>query len=579
MSGRETDEAVDAGSASERLLVARRAFAARAWRDAHAAFTAADADAELSIDDLEQMAVAAGLGGDEQAMLQGLERAHQRCLQAELPLRAARAAFWAGYRLMPLGEMARAQAWFARAQRLVDGSEQDCVERGYMLVPVMMRQLMEGNAAEAQANATRAIEIAERFGDADLSALSRVVRGRALLKQAQVERGLAELDDAMLAATSHELSPVVTGLVYCFVIGACAQVYALDRARQWTAALSHWCEPQPQLAGFAGTCMVHRAELMELGGSWSDALDEAKRAEARLSSRTDPRAAADAIYQQAEIQRLRGELTEAEASYGMASRLGRDPLPGLALLRLAQGSTDVAASAMRRAMATVREPLARARLLPAHVEIMLAADDLEQARGGRDELQRIADSYGTEVLRALCVQAHAAVLLAEDNAEDAVEPLREALSVWQRVGAPYLVARLHAQLGQACCRLGDAEGAQLEWSAARDGFTELGAAPDLVRLDVLQREPPRESARAPAPAATAPPSSGAPSDTHGLSARELEVLRLLATGKTNRVIARELCVSDKTIDRHVSNLFGKLGVSSRAAATAFAYEHGLVQTR
>jgi DNA-binding CsgD family transcriptional regulator len=575
MRGRVRDETVEAGSASERVLAARRAFAESAWRDAHAGFAAAEAEAELSIDDLEQMAVAAGLGGDEQAMLQVLERAHQRCIQAEQPLRAARAAFWAGYRLMPLGEMARAQAWFARAQRLVERSEQDCVERGYMLIPAMMRQLMEDDAAGAEANASRAIEIAERFGDADLSALARVVRGRALLKQARGERGLAELDDAMLAATSHELSPVVTGLVYCFVISACAQVYALDRARQWTAALSQWCEPQPQLAGFAGTCMVHRAELMELGGSWSDALDEARRAEARLASKTDARASADAIYQQAEIQRLRGELTEAEASYATASRLGRDPLPGLALLRLSQGRTDVAASAMRRAMATVREPLARARLLPAHVEIMIATDDLEQARAGRDELRATAASYGTDVLCALGAQAHGAVLLAEGTAQDAVEPLRDALTVWQRVGAPYLVARLHAQLGQACCQLGDAEGAQLEWSAARDGFTELGAAPDLTQLDALQRQPPRESARAPA-SRSAP---SAPSDTYGLSARELEVLRLLATGKTNRVIARELCVSDKTIDRHVSNLFGKLGVSSRAAATAFAYEHGLVEKR
>ena len=309
---------------------------------------------------------------------------------------------------------------------------------------------------------------------------------------------------------------MVTGLIYCHVIGACSQVYALDRAREWTAALGRWCDPQPQLGGFAGICMVHRAELMELGGAWSDSIAEARRAEERCRSVAIPKAAADAFYQQAEIHRLRGEFARAEDAYTAASGAGREPLPGLALLRAAQGRPDAAVSAMRRIMATTRQGLPRARYLPAYVEIMLAEGDLEQARIARDELRAIATAFGTDVLRALAAQADAAVLLAEGCADAAVEPLRNAVLVWQRIGAPYLIARLHVQLGRAFRELGDQEGAQLEWAAARDAFAALGAEPDLKLLTALQQQPAHASNR-PAPA---------PADQHGLSTRELEVLRL-----------------------------------------------------
>jgi DNA-binding CsgD family transcriptional regulator len=254
--------------------------------------------------------------------------------------------------------------------------------------------------------------------------------------------------------------------------------------------------------------------------------------------------------------------------YTAASRAGREPLPGLALLRVAQGKIDAAASAMRRILTTTREPLQRARYLPAHVEIMLAAGDVDQARAARDELQATAACFDTDVLRAMALQAHATLLLAEAGAEAAVEPLRAAMLTWQRIDAPYLVARLHVLLGRAFRDLGDEDGAQLEWSAARDAFAVLGAEPDVKLVAELQKEAPRVASERPAGSARAA--------SHGLSTRELEVLRLLATGKTNRVIARELHLSEKTVDRHVSNIFGKIDVSSRAAATAFAYEHGLV---
>jgi ATP/maltotriose-dependent transcriptional regulator MalT len=309
---------------------------------------------------------------------------------------------------------------------------------------------------------------------------------------------------------------------------------------------------------------VHRAELMELGGDWADALEEACLAEARLDAKVDPKATADALYQQAEIQRLRGELAQAEENYARASRQGRDPLPGLALLRMAQGRSDTAASSMRRIIASTTDALQRARYLPAHVEIMLAVGAMDEAQAAADELGTIAAAFDTEVLRAMATQARAAVLLAQGRAHAAIEPLRDALLVWRKLGAPCLVARLHVLLGLACQQLGDSEAADMEWQAARATFVQLGAAPDLAALDAHQA-PVRPTSK---PAST--------SEAHNLSARELQVLRVVASGKTNRTIAAELFLSEKTVDRHVSNIFVKLNVSSRAAATAYAYENGLV---
>ncbi|HEX2676453.1 MAG TPA: response regulator transcription factor, partial [Polyangiales bacterium] len=412
----------------------------------------------------------------------------------------------------------------------------------------------------------------ERFGDADLRALTRVLEGRVLAKQGEVERGLSLFDDALLAAVSRELSPVVSGLIYCHVISACTQVYAFERAREWTASLTAWCDAQPQLVSFAGACMVHRAELMELGGAWEDAIDEARRAQAGLNPAHDPKAAADALYQEAEIFRLRGELETAEAVYARAAAKGREPLPGMALLRMAQGRSDAALQAMRRIMATTSEPWQRARYLPAYVEIMLGGGCLDEARAGSAELTELAERFGGDVLRAIAAQAQAAVQLVAGAAESTIAPLREALLVWQRVGAPYLAARVHVLLGRACRALGDEDSAQLEHAAARATFTELGATLDLAALGAPKSEPPPSAAGQ----AARPASSAAPVAMHNLSPRELEVLRLVAAGKTNRAIAGQLFLSEKTVDRHVSNIFAKLGVPSRAAATAFAYENRLV---
>lgn len=367
----------------------------------------------------------------------------------------------------------------------------------------------------------------------------------------------------MVAATSGELSPIVTGLIYCDAIAACQQTLALDRAREWTRALSGWCEAQPQLVPFAATCLIHRSEIMQLGGAWTEAFEEARRASTRLS-RARGGDAGHAAYQEGEIHRLRGDLAEAEQAYARASERGRDPHPGLALLRVAQGRVDVAAAASRRVLAETSDPLKRTRVLPAHVEIMLAASDFDEARRASDELSTLAGRFGIELLSAMAQHAKGALALAEGDARGAIDPLRQARDAWQRVGAPYLSARIRLLMARAFQGLGDTDGVALEVGAAKKVFVQLGAAPDVAAIEAMGAAP---RARADA---------GPASHVHGLSAREQEVLRLVAAGKTNKAIANELFLSERTVDRHVSNIFVKLDVSTRAAATAWAYKHRLV---
>lgn len=529
----------------------------RAWAEAFEAFARADARGPLDRDDLERLAWSAALTGNDEAFLGALERLHQACVSAGECVRAARAAFWLGFHLSSLGERSRAAGWLARANRLLEGQEDPCAERGYLLLPTAHRHLAEGDDASAEAAADEAARIGELCRDGDLVALARNLEARALLRQGRIQRGLALLDEVMIAATSHELSPVVTGIVYCNGIVACNQACALDRAREWTLALSRWCDDQPELVTFTGHCIVHRVELMQLGGAWREALEEVRQVSERHGGRADPDAFGDAWYQRGELHRLRGEFDEAEAAYRLASESGREPQPGLALLRLAQGQTDSAVGALRRVLSTTDVKWQRARLLPAFVEVMLAAGELNEAGSACRELDEIAHYFGTEILGAMAAHARGALFLAKGENREAIEPLRLAFTVWHKAGAPYIAARIRVLLSRAFAVVGDHEGAELEQSAARRVFEELGATADLSRLNA-----------AASPAARA--------DVHGLSPREMEVLRLLASGKTNKSIARALFVSERTVDRHVGNIFTKIGVASRAAATAFAYEHHLV---
>ena len=531
-----------------------RALRERNWERAHEAFAKADELAPLPVDALERMADVAYLVGHDNQHEALLERAHAAHRERGDDVAAARCAFWIALMQLFRGEAGHAAGWLARAQRLL--GDRDCAEQGYLLLPAAERQLKQDRADAAIVAASRATAIGERFGDRDLVAIARHLHGRALLHEERIEEGLTLLDEVMVAVTTGELSPIVTGLLYCSVIDACQRAWALDRAGEWTSALNQWCDAQPGLVAFTSACLVRRSEILQMRGAWPEALREAQRACERVAHLAERRPPAAALYQQAEVHRLRGHFDEAEEIYGKASAGGWDPQPGLALLRVAQGDTDRAVQAITRALAAAGDPAERSRLLPAHVEIMLAAGDVKRARTSVKELEDMAARFGASALRAMAAQLRGHVQLAEGDATAAVGSLRQAWQAWEELGACWLAARARALTGQACRALGDDDGAVLELRAARETFERLGARPELERLDALS-------------------GTAAAGAAHPLSAREVEVIRLVAAGKTNRAIATELAISDRTVARHLSNIFTKLGLSTRAAAAAWAWQHDL----
>jgi ATP/maltotriose-dependent transcriptional regulator MalT len=538
------------------LTRGREAAWRQAWSDAYTALSLADSSSPLGAQDLELLATAALLLGHVEDGLRALQRAHQRHAEGGDPRRAARCAFWLTFHLGARGDVAQASGWFARANRLLE-HEQECAEHGYLLISVAFHELVAGDYAAGRTAAAQAAAIGGRTGDADLVAFARYLQGRALVHEGEMHEGLALVDEAMVAVVAGELSPIVAGAVYCGVIEACQVLSELRRASEWTAALTAWCGTQPDMVTFTGQCLVHRAELLHLHGAWLEAVEEAKRALERFAHGADEFASGDAYYQQAEAYRVLGESAAAEDAYQQASRWGREPQPGLALLRLSQGKTDAAAAAIGRAVAETTDRLRRVKLLPAQVEIMLAAGEVQAALDAADELTQVAGAYSTPALRATADHARGAVLLADGDAHAALVALRGAWQRWRELQAPYEAARVRVLVGLACRQLGDQEAAAMELDAARTVFAQLGAAPDLARVEALAR-------------------SDAASKAHGLTERELQVLRLLATGKTNHAIANELVLAERTVHRHVSNIFTKLDVSSRAAATAYAYQHHLL---
>jgi DNA-binding CsgD family transcriptional regulator len=523
--------------AQDALMQGREAARRLEWSDAYTALSLADSSSPLAAQDLELLATAALLLGHVEDGLRTLQRAHQRHAESGDPRRAARCAFWLTFHLGARGDVAQASGWFGRANRLLE-HEQECAEHGYLLISVAFHQLVAGDYAAGRTAAAQAAAIGGRTGDADLVAFARYLQGRALVHHGEMHEGLALVDEAMVAVVAGELSPIVAGAVYCGVIETCQVLSELRRASEWTAALTAWCGTQPDMVTFTGQCLVHRAELLHLHGAWLEAVEEAKRALERFAHGADEFASGDAFYQQ-------------------ASRWGREPQPGLALLRLAQGNTDAAAAAIGRAVAETTDRLRRVKLLPAQVEIMLAAGEVQAALDAADELIQMAGAYSTPALRAMANHARGAVLLADGDAHAALVALRGAWQLWRELQAPYEAARVRVLVGLACRQLGDREAAAMEFDAARTVFAQLGAAPDLARVEALAR-------------------SGAASKAQGLTERELQVLRLLATGQTNHALANEVVLAEKTVHRHVSNIFTKLDVSSRAAATAYAYQHHLL---
>jgi DNA-binding NarL/FixJ family response regulator len=552
-------------ASTEPLERARAAFAGRSWRDAYDNFDRAGLSMSLEPADLERFATAAYLTGRDAASTDAWSRAHQGWYERGDERRAVHCAFWLGFALVQRGEMAQGGGWLARAGRMVEEHELDTVERGYLLVPEGLMAMGGGDPDTALERFAQADTLARRFGDRDLATLGALGQGEALLRMGHTSKGLVLFDEAMVAVTSGETSPMVSGLVYCAVIDRCQHVFDLRRARDWTAALDRWCEQQPGLVPYRGQCLVHRAQVLQLRGDWAEAVAEAEQARQWLSDPPNP-AVGMAHYQLGELHRLRGQLPQAEDAYRQAHAAGREPQPGFALLRLIEGRAQHAATAIQAALDAAGDRMSRAQLLPGYAEIMLAVGRTEDARAAADELDELAAGGSATMLGAIANQTRAALLLAGGDPRAALGLLRAALDAWQALDAPYEVAQLRMLLAGACQRLDDRERAELECEAARDAFEQLGAAPALAQLDrLLAGEGPDVAGL-----------SGSSGRSRAITDRELQVLRLVATGSTNREIAGELAISERTVERHLGNIFAKLGVSNRTAATVHAYDHGLL---
>ena len=534
----------------------RAAFDEHHWTAAFEAFTDADRDDVLEAGDLEHLATVALLLGREDEGIDLATRAHEAYLGIEDRSGAARCATWIGLYLGGKGDGARSNGWLARARRIAGAdTEAIATAEGLLLAAAALEALYSGEAAGAERMFAEAFAAAEQVRDRDAMTLAQLGQGQALLMLGDPARGLALLDEAMVAVTAGEVSPVASGVVYCSVIGTCHLAFDVRRAREWTIALERWCGERPDMVMFTGQCQAHRAALYCLHGAWSDAMAAARVAQERVRI-GDWSGTFGAWYQEGEVHRLLGEFDAAERSYQRAEEGGYPPQPGLALLRLAQGRVRDARALVHEAVGQA-DPATRRQLLAAVVEIELAAGDAAAAREAADELTAVALVDAVPMVRALAARSDAAVRIEEGDAEGALDQSRAAWRLLQELDMPYEAARCRMLTARAWRALADEDSASMDLEAARAVFVELGAVPDVLAVDALSRR---------APGAHPTP----------LTPREIEVVRLVAEGKTNRTIAGELYVSEKTVDRHLSNVFTKLGISSRAAATAYAYEHALI---
>ena len=542
----------EAGSDQGLLSTRARALAdARQWVRLRTLLESLPAD-ELGPSEQELLAVSAGLTGHDETAVAAWERAFSGWRDRDEHGRAGRAAFWLGMLLVQHGRMAQATGWFGLGSRLLDDHGVDCPERWLLEIPRALGSLdREPEAALATFQAIRAQ--ASRFHHPELAALACLGTGQALIQLGDTEAGTALLDEAMAAALAGDVPPVATGIIYCAVILECRRIFDVRRAREWTSALTTWCDRHEGLVPFRGQCLVHRSEVVQADGDWDGALVEADAACAFLADPAGDPVLGMALYQRAELRRLRGQFAAAEDDYLLAAQVGRDSEPGFQLLQLATGRLDAAVASIRRCREDAHGPVQRARILAAYVEIVLAAGDVTDARGAADELTGIADQFGSEQLHAVADHWHAAVLLEEGQPAEALRAATRSEERWRDLGAPYEWARARALRARACARLGDAGTAQTELTSAAATLRALGAEPDVAALRL----------------------DAAPGFPAGISPREAEVVRLVARGFTNRQVAAELVISEKTVARHLSNLFAKTGATTRSALTAWAFTHGV----
>ncbi|RZS68535.1 regulatory LuxR family protein [Agromyces ramosus] len=539
-------------TSSSALDAGRAAAAERRWSDAHELLARVDATDGLAASDLEVLATVALLRGEPAASVDALSRAYEGHLAGEDTAGAARSAGWLALDLIELGDFTRSVVWAKRAMRVADAMAEPGAMAGFVRLAPAVAQLGSGNPEEARQEFEAVLTIAEQHDDRELAAVTRLGLGKTLIETGASAEGFRCFDRAMTAVAAGDVAPVSAGVISCALISDAIMAFDLERAGEWTSVLDRWCRDQPELITFSGQRHALQAALLLIRGAWAEASTAVELALSRFRA-GDYRAVYGAPYQLAELGRLRGAFHSAEESYRRAGESGWEPQPGLALLQLALGRTHRAQDEIRRSAAGA-DPFTRRFLLPAVVEIEVAAGDVDAARRAVDELRAAGRSTPTPMLAATVAAAEARMQLAAGDPSAALGAAHDATRAWQSIGAPYERARCMVTAGRALLDLGDRDAAHAEFRGARDVFAALGADPALAELADLMGD--RRAGV--------------------LTARELEVLRLVSTGLTNRAIGARLSLSEKTVARHLSNIFGKLGLSTRAAATAYAYENGLV---
>lgn len=533
------------------LAAARAACDERRWGDARRAFAELVVD-DLEVDDLDAYATAAYLTGSDEVGFALWTRAHMLCAEDGSVHRGVHFGVRLAECLCFKGDVPRASGWVDRTARLLEEAKIDCVEQGYLEHALGMIRIFEvGDLAGARAHFERGRKIGARFGDRQLVTLSRIGEGRMMIYLGDHIDGLALLDEAVVSIEAGELSPVAAGDAYCTVIDACAELSEVVRCRSWTASMQQWCDLHQELVLYRGHCFVHAAEVLRVLGRWRDGLEAARHACGRLADPV-PSILGAALGLEADLLRLLGDLDAAETAYAGAHEHGHEPQPGLALLHLARGRADTAAAMIRRSLGEAEGPIFRSRLLPAYIDIMLKSGDIDSARAAGEELHDIALELGVAVLRAQAALGTGALLLRGGDPAAALIELRRALRSFNDLGVNEETPNTRLLIAEACRAVGDDATADLEEAAARAAITSFqlagGDEPDQVDLDLPD----------------------------GLTQREVEVLLLLASGKTNRVIGEALFIAEKTVASHVSHIFTKLGITSRSAATAYAYDKGLI---
>jgi DNA-binding NarL/FixJ family response regulator len=534
-------------------------FGRRQWATVYDELSAVHSPASTA-EDLDRLAVAAYLTGRAEESFALWASAHHRCVELEEIGAAAQYGLRLAAAVGFMGDIPRSRGWVFHTQRLLDEASYDGVERGYLAHGSAMCLIFDGGDIDgALMLFNQAAKIGERFADPGLLTLSRIATGRCLIYNDELAEGLAMLDEAMVRVESAELSPLIVGDAYCTVIDAVGEIFDFARLRIWTESFRAWCDAQPGLVLFRGHCHLHCAELLKFRGDWAGALVEAEFAVEQLTEPRNLLSLGGAHYVKAELHRLRGEFDAAECDYQLANREGCSPFPGLARLWMVQGRTEEAAKTFRRLSAEASDAVSRARLLPNLIQAALALDDVAWARSAIDELTALATRLNSPYLLASADVSLGQILLADGEARDALNALRRGCERWIELGAPYEAACARVELATACRLLGDISGSEVELDAGRAALEGLGVA---MPASLTVTDNSRPEVHVP-----------------GLTAREMEVLAHLALGKSNRTIAHDLFISEKTVASHVSHIFTKLGFSTRTEAARFAYQHGVTPTR